>query len=232
MKKKVVILCGGRGSRLGSLTEDIPKPLVKIKDYSILEYKLKFYSKSGFNEYIFCTGYKGQKIEKKIIDLGYNGIFSNIGINAGILERLFSVRNHLTDSTIISYGDTYAEIDFNDLILKHKKSQALITLVITSINHPFGLINFNESNEIISFNEKPLLNHYIGYAVFEPSIFNLIPKSLIKLPDGNGIVEIINYFISKRQVNTYNYGGLQISINTKEELKVAKDKISYYTLNE
>ena len=61
----------------------------------------------------------------------------------------------------------------------------------------------------------------------------LIPKSLINLPDGDGIVETINYFIPRDQVNTYNFGGLQISINTKEELEAAKDKIgNYYTLND
>ena len=230
-KTKIILLCGGRGARLGKLTERVPKPLVKIKGLSILEYKLKNYLSQGYDKYIFCTGYMGAKIEEKLGELGVNAFFSNIGIKAGILKRIYSVKDQVKDSVIISYGDTYAEINFDDLILNHQNSGCLITLVITSIHHPFGLIEFDKNNMVSDFNEKPLLNHYIGYAVFEPSIFDSLPKSIINLPDGNGLVEAIKYFIKLGKVNSYRYGGLQITINTNEDLKAANAKIgNYYTL--
>ena len=63
-KSKVIILCGGRGKRLGKITNEIPKPLVKIGKLSIIEHKLKYYKKQGLKEFIFCTGYKGNLIKK------------------------------------------------------------------------------------------------------------------------------------------------------------------------
>ena len=51
---KIIILCGGRGSRLGKLTEDLPKPLIKIGMHSILENKLNYYKQQGLNNFIFC----------------------------------------------------------------------------------------------------------------------------------------------------------------------------------
>ncbi len=230
---KIIILCGGRGSRLGKLTEDLPKPLVKIGMHSILENKLNYYKQQGLNNFIFCTGYKGEKIKKKVIELGINGEFSNIGENPGILERIYKVKNSFNGPSIISYGDTYAEIDLNDLLIKHNKSKTLLTLVVAPIENPFGLLDVDKNNRVIKFREKPILNHYIGYAVIQPEMFDKIPQSIINLPDGLGIVKTINFLSKLRQVNAYQFGGLQVTVNTNEELKSVNEKIGkYFTIKE
>jgi len=230
---KVIILCGGKGSRLGKLTKNLPKPLVKLGPYSILEYKLNYYKRQGLNDYIFCTGYKGEKIENKVIKLGINGEFSNIGENRGILERIYAVRESFTNPTIISYGDTYAEIDMSDLLMQHKKSKTLFTLVTASIKNPFGLLGIDKTNKVISFKEKPILNHYIGYAVMQPEIFDVIPSEIIDSPDGLGIVKTINFLSNLGEVNAYQFGGLQFTVNTNEDLEYAHKKIGkYYTIKE
>ena len=64
IKSKVIILCGGRGKRLGKITNEIPKPLIKIGKLSIIEHKLKYYKKQGLKNFIFCTGYKGELLKK------------------------------------------------------------------------------------------------------------------------------------------------------------------------
>ncbi len=230
---KIIILCGGRGSRLGKLTHNLPKPLLKLGKHSILEHKLNYYERQGLNDYIFCTGYKGDKIEKKIIELGINGEFSNIGENPGILERIYAVRESFTNPTIISYGDTYAEINMSDLLMQHKKSKTLFTLVTASIENPFGLLDLDKNNKVVSFKEKPILNHYIGYAVMQPEIFDIIPSEIINSPDGLGIVKAINFLSNVGQVNAYQFGGLQVTVNTNEDLEYAHNKIGkYYTVKE
>ena len=70
-----------------------------------------------------------------------------------------------------------------------------MTIVITSIKHPFGLVNFDTNSKLISFEEKPILSHYIGYAVIEPNIFDIIPKTFSQ-SDGDGLVKSINYLIN------------------------------------
>ena len=78
--KKILILCGGRGKRLGSITKKIPKPLVKVGKKTIIEQKIKYYSKQGFKNYIFCIGYKGKILKKFIIKKCKKTIFSDVGI--------------------------------------------------------------------------------------------------------------------------------------------------------
>ena len=63
-KIKVIILCGGKGKRLGDITKFIPKPLVKVGKIAIIEHKLNYYKKQGLEDFVFCTGYKGKILKK------------------------------------------------------------------------------------------------------------------------------------------------------------------------
>ena len=122
-EKKILILCGGRGKRLGNITKKIPKPLVKVGKKTIIEQKIKYYSQQGFKNYIFCIGYKGKILKKFIIKKCKKPIFSDGGIKSGILKRIYLAKKFINEPTIISYGDTLAKINFNDLLKKHKKSE-------------------------------------------------------------------------------------------------------------
>ena len=230
---KIVILCGGRGSRLGPITKNIPKPLVKVRNLSIIEHKINYYKSSGFHNYVFCIGYKGHMIEKKVTDLGIKAEISDSGIKPGILHRLNNAKNYLSKPSIISYGDTFAQLNFQKLLKFHNKSGSLITLVIASIAHPFGLIEVSNKSKVVEFHEKPILNHFIGYSVIEPSFFDKIPKSYISQPDGKGLVKAIQFLAKKDLVSAFSFSGLQITINTSEELHIANEKIgNYYTIKE
>ena len=72
---KVLIMCGGRGKRLGKLTENLPKPLIKIGDKTILELKLRNYIQQGFNNFILCVGYKGDLIKEAVKQFGLTSVF-------------------------------------------------------------------------------------------------------------------------------------------------------------
>ena len=116
---------------------------------------------------------------------------------------------------------------------KHKKSRAVLSIVVAPIKNPFGLVNWNKKRKLTKFEEKPTLNHFIGYAVVEPNIFNYLNKNIINLKDGSGMVKAIQKLILKRLVNVYSFKGLQLTINSLSELKTAKTKIDkYFTFNE
>ena len=222
LDNKIIIVCGGKGKRMGKITQTVPKPLIKIGDKTIIEHKIKYYNSQGIKKFIFCTGYKSNLIKKFLRKKIPNAIFSNAGLNAGILKRIFFAKDYVKSNTIISYGDTLAKINFRDLIKKHKKSKCSLTIVVASIKNPFGLVDWNSNNKVVSFQEKPLLNHYIGYAVVSPKFFNKINSRIVNLKDGEGIIKCIKYLIKKRQVNTYKLKNLQITINSPEELKYAR----------
>ena len=230
---KILILCGGRGQRLGNITKKIPKPLVKVGKKVILEHKINYYAKQGIKDYIFCIGYKGKIIKNFLKKKCKNSIFSNGGLKAGILKRIFLAKKFINQSTIISYGDTLAKIDFKNLLKKHKRSKAVLTIVVAPIKNPFGVVNWDSSGKLIKFEEKPIVSHFIGYAVFEPKIFKFLSKEIINLHDGKGMVKAIQKLILKKMVYVYKFKGLQLTVNSKDELKDANIKFkNYFTLNE
>jgi len=225
LKKKnsqMLILCGGRGKRMGNITNSIPKPLIRIGNRSIIEHKIRYYKTQGFDNFIFCLGYKSKKMQSFLRRKTSKSIYSDAGVNAGILKRIFFAKKFIKNTTIISYGDTLAKINLKKLVKNHLGSKCLITIVVAPIKNPFGLVNWDKKNKAISFEEKPFLNHYIGYAVISPHIFRYINKRTINLKDGNGIVEAIKKLILKRQVNIYKFNKLQVTINSPEELNHAR----------
>ena len=232
-KTKIIILCGGRGKRLGDITKQIPKPLIRVGKISIIEHKLNYYQKQGLEDFVFCIGHKGNILKKFIKKKCKKPTFSDGGINSGILKRIYLARKAINTSAIISYGDTLAKINFRDLLKQHKKSQAILSIVVAPIRNPFGLVNWNSKRKVTQFEEKPILNHFIGYAVIEPNIFNYLNKNIINLEDGKGMVKAIQKLTSKRLVNVYKFKGLQLTVNSPSELREAKTKIEkYFTYDE
>jgi len=228
INSKIIILCGGRGKRLGNITKKIPKPLVKIGKISIIEHKLNYYKKQGLENFIFCIGYKGDILKKFLEKKCKKPIFYDGGINSGILKRIYLAKKNINSSTIVSYGDTLAKINFRDLLNKHKRSKAVLSIVVAPIQNPFGIVDWSQKGKLIKFREKPILNHFIGYAVIEPNFFNYINKSIINQKNGKGMVNAIQKLILKRMVNVYKFKGLQLTVNSPNELKEAKKKIGKY----
>ena len=96
--RTAVILCGGRGTRLGSLSKKMPKSLVKIQNYPILWFILNILKKNNFNHFILPIGYKGEQIKrfiKKKFPLEKNIQIVNTGINTSIALRILKIKKHI-----------------------------------------------------------------------------------------------------------------------------------------
>jgi len=233
IENSMIIVCGGKGKRMGDITKRIPKPMLKIGNKTIIEHKIKYYQSKEINKFIFCLGYKSKLLKNFLSGKITNAIFDDGGISAGILKRIFFVKKYIKNDTLISYGDTLAKINFKDLISKHKKSKCVLTIVVAPIKNPFGIVEWNTKNRAKTFREKPIFNHFIGYSVISPNFFKKITSKIINLSDGKGVVEAIKHLIKKKQVNIYKFNDLQITINSKTELYNAKlDYNKYFTLNE
>jgi len=232
---KILIMCGGRGSRLGQLTENLPKPLLTLNNRTILEIKIGRYLRQGFNDFIFCIGYKGDLIRQAVsrISSEMNVTFSDAGEDAGILQRLNLAHDLYKDRVLMTYGDTFAEIELRGLIQAHENSDNEATIVVAPIENPFGLVEFNENNKVTFFKEKPVLKYYIGYAVINKSAFELVPSRIIGMPDGEGLVFFYKILSSIQKLGAFYHPGLQITFNTQKELKEAEEKlITFYTSTE
>lgn len=236
MKCKILVMCGGRGRRLGKLTKIVPKPLVKINtEKTILEVKIEEYILQGHKEMIFCTGYKGDLI-RELVCKYQNDIkaeFSDAGEDAGILERLFHARDLIQDQVLMTYGDTYTNMNLNDFFAAHTKSDTEATIVTAPIQNPFGLVEFDKDNKVTLFKEKPVLNYYIGNAVINKSALDFASEGIVKMPDGQGLVTFYKILGVMNKLGSYPYNGPQITFNTPDELKLARKEIGqFYTTPE
>ena len=198
---KVVILAGGKGSRLAEETTLRPKPMVEIGGRPILWHIMKIYSAYGLNEFIVCCGYKGYLIKEYFcnysmymsdvsIDFHRNSIeFINntsepwkvtlidTGESTQTGGRLKRVRSYLEDESFcFTYGDGVSDIDISDLVKFHKAQGKLATLAAVRPSGRFGILGI-ENDKVSSFKEKFIdgegwVNG--GFYVLEPSIFDYI----------------------------------------------------------
>ena len=226
---KVVILCGGNGVRLKPLTDDIPKPLIEMGGKPILHQAIDLYSKRGFNDFILCIGYKGYLIKEYFSKFPeYNIEYSDSGEDATMIKRINDIKDLVDDKIIVAYGDTYAYINFNELLSSHNNENALMTMVTNSIKSPFGLIDINDK-KITNFKEKPTLNYYIGYSIIEKEAFNHITKDLLKAVGEEGWTLFFKKIIEMKKMGAYNHEGLNITFNTHSQKKVSDNIFKYYT---
>ena len=217
---------------MGRLSEKVPKPLMKIRNQTILEMKIRKYIEQGFNNFVLCIGYKGDLIRKLISDKDFSNkiIFSEAGSRAGILKRIISAKDLFSDYVLITYGDTYSNIDLSDLAASHCKNNNEATIVVAPIKSPFGLVEYDNNNQVTYFKEKPVLNYYIGYAAINKNALDKTPNKIINKPDGEGLIEFYNMIMLGKKLGVYYHDGLQVTFNTEDELTLAKERIiNFYT---
>ena len=219
---KVVILAGGKGTRLSEYTKTIPKPMIKIGRKTILEHIIKYYERFGFKEFIIATGYKSKIIEnhfkkKKQIKIVNTGLNTLTGLRIKKLEK------YLDKTFMLTYGDGLSNINLNKLLKFHKKHKRLATL--TSVHPParFGEIETKESL-VSKFEEKPQLQKgWIngGFFVFEPGFFKyLLPKKNVMLER-----EPIKKMVKKKELSAYRHEGFWFCMDTLRDKNVLENLV-------
>lgn len=227
----MAILCGGKGVRLRPLTDTIPKALVTLDGKPMISHILEKYSNKGINEYILCTGHKGHMI-KDFLKGRQNINFLDSGEDASMLKRIFDIQSHFEDNIIIGYCDTITEIDFNDLIKKHKASRKLLTMVLAEIRSPFGIVKHN-NKYISAFEEKPVFDYYIGTFVINKEAFQYMTQDLLDIDSNEGLVKFFQKMVEMGEVSVYKYNGNQLTFNTNHEKEMAEKEITqFYTMRE
>jgi len=210
---QVVILCGGKGTRLRELTEDIPKPLVEIGGKPILWHIMKIYSHHGFNDFILCLGYKGSKIEDyfKKHKNDWSITFVDTGENSLKSQRLMQIKEYIKGDTFLcAYGDDVCDVDIKKIIEFHKKNKKIATLTAIPLYSQFGIVEIDKNGAVGSFKEKPRLNDYWfngGYFVFDKKIFDYLDKGELEK-------EVFEFLASQKQIQAYRHEGFWKSMNT------------------
>jgi glucose-1-phosphate cytidylyltransferase len=232
---RVAILCGGRGSRLGPLTERVPKALAMLDGRPILDHILDFYGNKGISAATLCVGYKAEEIRRHFAAKtpGMELTYSDAGLQASILQRVTRLLEFGEDRFLVSYCDTFIDLDLEGLLESHVRSRAQVTIVTAKIRNPFGVVSVDNSGWVGSFVEKPIFNYYIGCFVMERSALDFATPEMVDSEDGSGLVAFFNKLGEKRMLAAFDHTGLQITFNTEPERQAAESHlVKYYTFSE
>src|ERR1044072_2638232 len=173
----VVILCGGRGTRLQERTQSIPKPLVEIGGRPIVWHVIQIYLAQGFRRFLLCTGYKGELVRQfadgepwpddVVVECLETGLDTPTGGRVlAAAERLGQARFCLT------YADGVADIDLHALLAAHCPHGDLATVTVVRPELQFGVAQIEADGRGSGFREKPRAEHWAngGFFVFEPGV--------------------------------------------------------------
>lgn len=231
---KAIILAGGRGTRLSSLTKNKPKPMVSLLKKPLIQYQIELLKKYGITDITLITSYLSSIIKDYLGDgrrLGVKINYFEEKIPLGTAGSIREIASHLKDDFLVLYGDLLINMDIRKLVKYHKKNKGIATLVVHPNNHPFDsdIIEVNENSKIIAIHPKPhdkdfLYANLVSAAiyVFTPEIANFIPKS--KFSDFGG--DIFPQMISRRKkLFAYKTREYIKDIGTIERLFEAKKDI-------
>ncbi len=180
--KTVVILAGGKGTRMREETEFIPKPMVKIGGMPVLEHIINYFSKFKNFEFIICTGYKEEVIQNYFTEDKYQNVkILPTGLDTNTGGRIAKVKKYIQGDFIMTYGDGLADVNINKLLEFHQKHKKTATITVNKPVSRFGLVEFEKNGEVINFIEKPTLDSFvnIGYMVFTKQIFQYISEDIV-----------------------------------------------------
>ena len=241
---KVIILCGGRGTRLKEETEFRPKPLVEVGGRPILWHIMKIYAHYGFNDFILCLGYKGEMIREYFLNyeiknndftlqLGNGKVkvfnksreenwkitFVDTGERAQTGSRVKQVEKYVDgDRFMLTYGDGVADVKIDKIIQYHQKQGNIGT--ITGVHPPsrFGELLLDD-NRIIEFNEKPQVKEGFingGFFVFQKEFFRYLKKNDACYLEK----EPLEKLVADKQLSAYQHNGFWQCMDTQRELDV------------
>lgn len=231
----ILILCGGRGRRLGSFSEHTPKVLAPLNGRPILSHVVEQFKKQGFHSFVLATGHLSEKIEDfaRSSLTGCSVTISDEGPDASMLRRIHAACPHLADDVIVGYGDTYIDMDYRRLLEEHERRGCAVTLVTGKIRNPFGVVTIGESGRVASFVEKPVYDYYIGCFVFRRSLMESVGEDLLARPDGEGLVALFERLARDGNLTAFRHEGLQLTFNTEEQLDAASALLEeYFTMRE
>jgi dTDP-glucose pyrophosphorylase len=177
----VVIMAGGRGTRLEPFTKVLPKPLVPIHDKPVIEHILERFTDVGINKFILTVNYKARIMKAFFEELkpDYSIDFVEEKEPLGTAGSLKFFKNKFDKPFMVTNCDIIIKIDYPDLYEFHKKNKYDITLVASMKNYiiPYGTCELNGKGHLKQINEKPEYNFLVntGLYVLNPDVIQLIP---------------------------------------------------------
>lgn len=174
---KVIILCGGKGTRSYPFTEYFPKVMMPISGTPIIVHLMRIFSEQGFNEFILAAGHR-----KEILIDYFHGRFSewnvqilDTGDESDTGERVRRCAQHTDGTFMATYGDGLGDVDLHALLDFHRANGATATVTTVPLRSQYGTVVFGDNRQVNNFIEKPVIEDCwinAGFFVFEKEVLN------------------------------------------------------------
>lgn len=223
----VVIMAGGKGKRLRPLTDNTPKPLLRVGEKPILEHNIRQLSLFGMDDFWISVNYLGKQIE----DYFGDGNKDNLNINyvweekpLGTIGAVSKIDNFHNDYILVINSDILTNLDYETFFLRFKEEKADFAVVTIpyKINVPYGVLE-TTNGYVTSFREKPIYTYYSngGIYLMKKEITNCIPKNSFY-----NTTDLMESLIADgKKVLSYSFNGYWLDIGKHEDFVKAQEDI-------
>ena len=241
---KVIILCGGVGTRLKEETEYKPKPMVFIGNQPILWHIMKTYSHYGFNEFILALGYKADYIKDFFLNQkafttdftldtvshksnfyldkrehvdDFKITFVNTGLETLPGERILKCKKYIPENDkyfMVTYGDGVSDLPIDKVLAFHKKRNTIGTITGVHPRSKFGLVEIDNQDSVKRFVEKPVLSDWVSGGYM---IFKRDFFNYLRL--GELEHPALQRLANEKQLSLYRHNGFWFAIDTYKEME-------------
>lgn len=245
---QVVILCGGRGTRLGRESEVRPKPMVEIGGRPILWHIMKYYARFGHTEFVLCLGYMGEIIRDYFLNYeamendvtvrlgsrpavtyhsaheeeGWRVTLADTGLEADTGARVKRIEKYIEGQEfLLTYGDGVSDVDLDKLVEFHRSRGKAVT--VTAVHPParFGELRLSEGRVGV-FAEKPQTSAGLingGFMVAGRRLFEHLSDDSACSLEHDGLVRLAG----AGELTAYEHDGFWQCVDTVRELGILRD---------
>jgi glucose-1-phosphate cytidylyltransferase len=245
---KVVLFCGGLGTRIREYSENIPKPMIPVGHQPIIRHLMEYYSSYGHNDFVLCLGYKAQIIKEFFLNskpqtfadcivsgggrdvevLGpppedWRVTLIDTGVWRNIGQRLWAVRSHVQNEPMFlaNYSDGLSDVDLDDMVERFRQSGKVACFLAVRPPLTYHLIDMAEDGRVREFRSSDRADIWIngGYFLFRPEIFDY-------MREGEELVlEPFQRLIDEDQLMAYRHEGFWRSMDTLRDWQSLQDLV-------
>ncbi len=214
-KMKIVILCGGKGTRAYPFSEHFPKVMMPVNGTPVLVHLMRMYAAQGFKDFVLAAGHR----KEMLLDyfdgrrLDWNIDIVDTGEDADTGDRIIRCGVHVGETFMATYGDGLGNVDLQALLTTHRRHGALATLTTVPLRSQYGLVVFDDAGKVQRFEEKPLVRDYwinAGFFVFEK-------RALFDWRGHNLEQNVLTDLAQRGELGVYEHNGFWKSMDTSKD---------------
>lgn len=215
---RVVLLCGGRGTRMYPETASVPKPLIDVCGRPVVHHVMASYADHGLTDFVLATGYKHELLVDfaATIDQPWKVEVIDTGLDTNTGGRVRALADVVGDRFFVTYADGLSDIDITAALAFHQAHGRAATMTTVPLPSQYGVIEFEPDGRVTDFVERPVLtDRYInaGFFIFDRRCFDLWPS-----PGDDLEREVLPAFGSKAELFAYRHHGYWRSLDTGKDV--------------